>query len=311
MIAVALLAWRVGAASPRRAAALGFAFGTAWLCAGTWWMFVSMHRYGGLPAPLAALAVLGLAAFLSLYLAAAMALVARWPRRRPRAAAWCSPPPGCWPSSRAPSCSRASRGSRAATRRSTRRSPASRRGSASMASAPLSAALAARFGFADLRHARALDGRQRARARRRRRLAARPARLLDADAHAGDLAPARQRPAAGEVRARPFAEGLAATAAQIQARAASSWSAPETVIPVLVRSSTTSGGRGCSSASARPGARRSSACRWATPRTATRTRQSASRPRRARCRGLLPLRQAPPRPVRRVRADGLSLVHAT
>jgi apolipoprotein N-acyltransferase len=87
MIAVALLAWRVGEASPRRAAALGFVFGTAWLCAGTWWMFVSMHRYGGLSAPLAALAVLAVAVFLSLYLAAAMALVARWLPRSPARAA--------------------------------------------------------------------------------------------------------------------------------------------------------------------------------------------------------------------------------
>ncbi len=37
-----------------------------------------MHRYGGLPAPLAALAVLALALALSLYLALAMAAVARW-----------------------------------------------------------------------------------------------------------------------------------------------------------------------------------------------------------------------------------------
>ena len=78
MIAIAVLAGLVGRSSPRRAAALGLAFGTAWLCAGTWWLFVSMHRYGGLPAWLAALAVFALAAFLSLYLAAAMALVARW-----------------------------------------------------------------------------------------------------------------------------------------------------------------------------------------------------------------------------------------
>jgi apolipoprotein N-acyltransferase len=76
--AVALLAWRVALAAPRRAALLGFAFGTGWLCAGTWWLFVSMHRYGGLPAWMAALAVLCLAAVLSLYLAAAMAAVARW-----------------------------------------------------------------------------------------------------------------------------------------------------------------------------------------------------------------------------------------
>jgi apolipoprotein N-acyltransferase len=83
LAAVACLAWRVAAASPRRAALLGWAFGTAWLCAGTWWMFVSMHRYGGLPAWLAALAVFALAAFLSLYLAAAMAAVARWRRADP------------------------------------------------------------------------------------------------------------------------------------------------------------------------------------------------------------------------------------
>ena len=78
IIAIALLAWRVGASSVRRAAALGFVFGVGWLCAGTWWLYISMHRYGGLSAALAALAVLALAAFLSLYLAAAMAIVARW-----------------------------------------------------------------------------------------------------------------------------------------------------------------------------------------------------------------------------------------
>jgi len=83
LLAIALLAWRVGGASPRKAALLGWAFGTAWLCAGTWWMYVSMHRYGGLSAGLAALAVFALCAFLSLYLAAAMAAVARW--RRPAA----------------------------------------------------------------------------------------------------------------------------------------------------------------------------------------------------------------------------------
>ncbi len=87
MLAVALFAWRIGLASPGRAAVLGQAFGTAWLCAGTWWLFVSMHRYGGLPAWLAALAVFALSSFLSLYLAAAMAAVARWRSRAPLASA--------------------------------------------------------------------------------------------------------------------------------------------------------------------------------------------------------------------------------
>jgi apolipoprotein N-acyltransferase len=49
--------------------AAGLAYGTAWLAAGTWWLFISMHRYGGLPAPLAALAVAAAGAALSLYLA--------------------------------------------------------------------------------------------------------------------------------------------------------------------------------------------------------------------------------------------------
>ncbi len=78
------LAWLVSrldaAATPRRAAWLGFCYGWAWLAAGTWWLFVSMHRYGGLAAPLAAAAVVLLAAALSLYLAAAGAAYARWRR---------------------------------------------------------------------------------------------------------------------------------------------------------------------------------------------------------------------------------------
>ena len=78
LFATAVLAHRVLAASVRRAAALGLAFGTGWLLAGVWWMFISMYRYGNLPAWLAALAVFVLALALSLYLALAMAAVARW-----------------------------------------------------------------------------------------------------------------------------------------------------------------------------------------------------------------------------------------
>jgi apolipoprotein N-acyltransferase len=74
---LALLVWRLDAAPPRRAALLGWLYGTAWLAAGTWWLFVSMHRYGGLPAPLAAAAVAALSAALSLYLALATALYAK------------------------------------------------------------------------------------------------------------------------------------------------------------------------------------------------------------------------------------------
>lgn len=82
-LVIALIVVRAACATPRRAAGLGLVFGTAWLAAGTWWMFISMHRYGGLPAWLAALAVAALSAFLSLYLAAALAGFARWRRAAP------------------------------------------------------------------------------------------------------------------------------------------------------------------------------------------------------------------------------------
>jgi apolipoprotein N-acyltransferase len=77
---MAVLVWRLNAGTSRRAALLGWCYGTAWLCAGTWWLYISMHRYGGLPAPLAGAAVFALSAALSLYLAAACAAYARWRR---------------------------------------------------------------------------------------------------------------------------------------------------------------------------------------------------------------------------------------
>ncbi len=63
-----------GAGGARRAAGLGWLFATAWLAGTFWWLFISMHTYGGLAAPLALLAVLALAAFLGSYYAAASAL---------------------------------------------------------------------------------------------------------------------------------------------------------------------------------------------------------------------------------------------
>jgi apolipoprotein N-acyltransferase len=79
IVAVALLVLGVREATPRQAAWRGFAFGVGWLVSGLWWLYISMHDYGGLPAPLAGLAVVVLAAVLSLYLAGAMALYA-WVR---------------------------------------------------------------------------------------------------------------------------------------------------------------------------------------------------------------------------------------
>jgi apolipoprotein N-acyltransferase len=77
LISLAALAWLARRArSWLRAGVLGWVFATSWLVATFWWLFVSMHVYGGLPAPFAALAVFALAALLSLYYAAACAVFA-------------------------------------------------------------------------------------------------------------------------------------------------------------------------------------------------------------------------------------------
>lgn len=77
-LALAALAYLARDAAPRAAAALGWWFGFGWLACGMWWLYISMHRYGGMPAPLAALAVMLLASGLALYYAAALAAWARW-----------------------------------------------------------------------------------------------------------------------------------------------------------------------------------------------------------------------------------------
>ncbi len=85
LLAVAWLAGQALRERPGRAAAVGLVFGTAWLASGTWWLYISLHDYGGLPAWMTVMAVLGLAAFLSLYVAAAAAGTARWRSGRPLA----------------------------------------------------------------------------------------------------------------------------------------------------------------------------------------------------------------------------------
>jgi apolipoprotein N-acyltransferase len=78
LLSLAGLAWLVlRERSWRRAAVLGWTFATAWTAGTLWWLFISMHTYGGLPSALAAAAVLALAAVVALYYAAAMALFAR------------------------------------------------------------------------------------------------------------------------------------------------------------------------------------------------------------------------------------------
>jgi apolipoprotein N-acyltransferase len=67
VLALTLLVALLRGRSPRSAALLGLAFGFAWMLGTFFWLFVSMHRYGHLPAPLAAAAVAALAAAMALY----------------------------------------------------------------------------------------------------------------------------------------------------------------------------------------------------------------------------------------------------
>ena len=70
-----VLVWQLDQATTKREAAWrGFLFATAMQLATWWWLFISLHTYGGLAAPLAVIAITGLAAFLGLYYAVACAL---------------------------------------------------------------------------------------------------------------------------------------------------------------------------------------------------------------------------------------------
>lgn len=59
--------------SNKQAFSTGWIYSLAWLLGSIWWLFISMNRYGGLPAPVAALAVVLLAAGLALFYGAACA----------------------------------------------------------------------------------------------------------------------------------------------------------------------------------------------------------------------------------------------
>ena len=97
---------------PAQAAGRAMLYATAWLVATFWWLFISMHVYGGLPAPLAVAAVLALAAFLGSYYAVA---AWGWHKLRPTSTAGgalLSPPSGCWPNWRVAGCGPAFPGAR-------------------------------------------------------------------------------------------------------------------------------------------------------------------------------------------------------
>ena len=68
LVTLALLChlWR-NSATPFHAALLGFSFGMGMFSAGVTWLYVSLHDFGAMPAPIAVLALLFLCAYLALF----------------------------------------------------------------------------------------------------------------------------------------------------------------------------------------------------------------------------------------------------
>jgi apolipoprotein N-acyltransferase len=65
-LALLFVLWRQSA-SPRAAAVLGFAFGLGFFLAGTSWVYISLHTFGGMPAGLTAIATFGFCAVVACY----------------------------------------------------------------------------------------------------------------------------------------------------------------------------------------------------------------------------------------------------
>ena len=78
-LAVLVHLW-LRAPTPRAAFLAGFLFGLAFFLAGVSWVYVSLNRFGAMPAPLAAIATLGFCVFLALFPA-----LAGWAQARLRA----------------------------------------------------------------------------------------------------------------------------------------------------------------------------------------------------------------------------------
>ena len=78
-----LVALVADAPRPRAAAATAYAFGLGWFLSGIWWLYISMHVYGEMPAWMAALAVVLFAGYLSIWPALAAASW-QWLTRRSR-----------------------------------------------------------------------------------------------------------------------------------------------------------------------------------------------------------------------------------
>jgi apolipoprotein N-acyltransferase len=68
-VLLAALVTRLHLSSPRSAALHGLTFGLGWFACSLWWLFISMHVYGGMPSPIAAAGVIAFSLYLGLYCA--------------------------------------------------------------------------------------------------------------------------------------------------------------------------------------------------------------------------------------------------
>ncbi|MBI2383602.1 MAG: apolipoprotein N-acyltransferase [Gammaproteobacteria bacterium] len=91
VVALAGLLWMARDADWRRAARLGWLFGFAHFASGIYWVYIATHEYGGAAAWLALLLMAVLFAYLALYPALFLALVARLDLHR-RAIGWAAVP---------------------------------------------------------------------------------------------------------------------------------------------------------------------------------------------------------------------------
>ncbi len=67
LLCPATLMWLWERGGPRQAAWSGFCFGAGTFGLGTWWLYVSVHGFGGAPVWLTAMVVLGLVGIMALY----------------------------------------------------------------------------------------------------------------------------------------------------------------------------------------------------------------------------------------------------
>jgi apolipoprotein N-acyltransferase len=92
-LAALFLMWET--ATPRRAAWLGFAFGSGTFLAGTYWLYTSVHVFGQAPLWVAIFLMLALVAIMGAYHALVGYLVARW-LPRPPLMRWLIAVPALW-----------------------------------------------------------------------------------------------------------------------------------------------------------------------------------------------------------------------